>query len=94
MPKNSLQLCSPLRETNRVKTAQQHYAHSLIANLLLWSSIRSYCELGGESIGFATPLSAAAAASLTQMSAADRAVTELIFMLSVRSEFMSALVIK
>ncbi|KAI6204151.1 hypothetical protein M3Y94_00639100 [Aphelenchoides besseyi] len=38
-------------ETNRMNQSKKHYGLSLTANPMLWSSIKSYCQLGGESIG-------------------------------------------
>ncbi|KAI3410076.1 TPR [Globodera pallida] len=43
-------LANILRETNRVECAKSHFANSIRNCAMLWSSIRSYCELGGESV--------------------------------------------
>ncbi|KAL3091024.1 hypothetical protein niasHT_023624 [Heterodera trifolii] len=43
-------LANILRETNRVEYAKLHLANAIRSCPMLWSSIRSYCELGGESV--------------------------------------------
>ncbi|CAK5074426.1 unnamed protein product [Meloidogyne enterolobii] len=35
-------------ETNRVESARTHWAQAIRLNPLLWSAVRSYCDVGGE----------------------------------------------
>uniref|UniRef100_A0A915LFL0 Cell division cycle protein 27 homolog n=1 Tax=Meloidogyne javanica TaxID=6303 RepID=A0A915LFL0_MELJA len=37
-----------LCETNRVESARTHWAQAIRLNPLLWSAVRSYCDVGGE----------------------------------------------
>jgi hypothetical protein len=39
-----------ISETNRVDSARAQWAESLCQNPMLWTSIRSYCEVGGEAL--------------------------------------------
>lgn len=43
-------LANILCETNRVDSARAQWAESLCQNPMLWTSIRSYCEVGGEAL--------------------------------------------
>ena len=39
-----------LCETNRVESAQAHWAQSIKHNPMLWTAMRSYCDAGGRKI--------------------------------------------